>query len=152
MSIACNAVSHRVAPVLLVLLLASCATIPSGPSIMALPGSGKSFDEFRADDASCQQYATEQIKTTPNRASIRSGVGTAALGTAVGAAAGALMGGASGATIGAGSGLLGGTLIGSGTARGSGAWSSSATTAVTPSACMLKAIAFQFPARSWITG
>ena len=120
MPVACNAVSHRVAPVLLVLLLASCATIPSGPSIMALPGSGKSFDEFRADDASCQQYATEQIKTSPNRASIRSGVGTAALGTAVGAAAGALMGGASGAAIGAGSGLLGGTLIGSGTARGSG--------------------------------
>ena len=120
MPIACNAVSHRVAPVLLVLLLASCATIPSGPSIMALPGSDKSFDQFRADDASCQQYATEQIKTSPNRASMRSGVGTAALGTAVGAAAGALMGGASGAAIGAGSGLLGGTLIGSGTARGSG--------------------------------
>ncbi len=120
MPVARNAVSHRAAPVLLVLLLASCATIPSGPSIMALPGSDKSFDQFRADDASCQEYATEQIKTSPNRASIRSGVGTAALGTAVGAAAGALMGGASGAAIGAGSGLLGGTLIGSGTARGSG--------------------------------
>jgi hypothetical protein len=115
-----KAVSLRATPVLLVLLLASCATIPSGPSIMALPGSGKSFDQFREDDASCQQYASDQIKTSPNRASMRSGVGTAALGTAVGAAAGALMGGASGAAIGAGSGLLGGTLIGSGTATGSG--------------------------------
>src|SRR5687768_8742083 len=108
-------------PILLVLLLASCATIPSGPSIMALPGSGKSFDQFREDDVYCKQYAHEQVQgTTPNRASIWSGAGTAALGTAVGAAAGAAFGGASGAAIGAGSGLLGGTLMGSSTATSSG--------------------------------
>ncbi|HEV7929357.1 MAG TPA: hypothetical protein VGP12_04405 [Nitrosospira sp.] len=112
---------HRLAPIFLVLLLASCATIPSGPSIMALPGSGKSFDQFRDDDVYCKQYAHDQVQgTTPNRASILSGAGTAALGTAVGAAAGAAFGGASGAAIGAGSGLLGGTLMGSSTARASG--------------------------------
>ena len=108
-------------PILMVLLLASCASIPSGPSIMALPGSGKSFDQFREDDVYCKQYAHEQVQgTTPNRASIWSGAGTAALGTAVGAAAGAAFGGASGAAIGAGSGLLGGTLMGSSTATSSG--------------------------------
>jgi hypothetical protein len=111
----------RVAPVLLALLLASCATIPSGPSIMALPGSGKTFEQFREDDGYCKQYAVEQVQgTTPNRAAILSGAGTAALGTAVGAAAGAAFGGASGAAFGAGSGLLGGTLMGTGTSRASG--------------------------------
>ncbi|WON73808.1 glycine zipper family protein [Nitrosospira sp. Is2] len=126
MSSTLKAASHRVAfqrvaPILLVLLLASCATIPSGPSIMALPGSGKSFDQFRSDDVYCKQYALEQVQEmTPNRAAILSGAGTAALGTAVGAAAGAAFGGASGAAIGAGSGLLGGTLMGSGTSRASG--------------------------------
>ena len=116
-----RAVPHRAAPVLLALLLASCATIPTGPSIMALPGSGKSFDQFRGDDVYCKQYALEQVEgTTANQASVRSGVGTAALGTLVGAAAGAAFGGAEGAAIGAGSGLLGGTLMGSGTARASG--------------------------------
>jgi hypothetical protein len=121
MSISRKTALHQVAPVALVLLLASCASIPSGPSIMALPGSGKSFDQFRDDDIYCKQYAHDQVQgTTPNRASILSGAGTAALGTAVGAAAGAAFGGASGAAIGAGSGLLGGTLMGSGTARASG--------------------------------
>jgi hypothetical protein len=112
---------HQLAPIFLVLLLASCATIPTGPSMMALPGSGKSFDQFRDDDVYCKQYALEQVEgTTANRAAVRSGVGTAALGTLVGAAAGAAFGGAEGAAIGAGSGLLGGTLMGSGTSRASG--------------------------------
>lgn len=111
----------RVAPVLLALFLAGCATIPTGPSIMALPGSGKNFDQFRDDDVYCKQYALEQVQgKTANQASIRSGVGTAALGTLVGAAAGAAFGGAEGAAIGAGSGLLGGTLMGAGTSRASG--------------------------------
>lgn len=88
---------------------------------MSLPGSGKTFEQFREDDGFCKQYALEQVEgKTPNRAAIMSGVGTAALGTAVGAAAGAAFGGASGAAIGAGSGLLGGTLMGAGTSRASG--------------------------------
>jgi hypothetical protein len=102
-------------------LLASCATIPSGPSVMVLPGSGKNFDQFRQDDMSCRQYAGEQSNNeTPNDASIYSGVGTAALGAGLGAAAGAILGGGSGAAIGAGSGLLAGGLMGTGTATASG--------------------------------
>ena len=108
-------------PVLLAALLTSCATIPSGPSVMSLPGAGKTFDQFREDDLYCKQYAHEQVEgQTPNRASILSGVGSAALATALGAAAGAAFGGGSGAAIGAGSGLLVGGLMGTSTATASG--------------------------------
>ena len=37
-------------PAALVVLLTGCVTIPTGPSVMVLPGSGKSFDQFRLDD------------------------------------------------------------------------------------------------------
>ena len=50
---------------------------------------------------------------SPNQASVSSGVGTAAVGTALGAAAGAAIGGGTGAAIGAGSGLAVGGLMGS---------------------------------------
>ncbi|MGH8745811.1 MAG: hypothetical protein ACREUK_04915, partial [Burkholderiales bacterium] len=40
--------------------ISACAALPTGPSVMAMPGSGKSFDEFRADDAVCRQFALEQ--------------------------------------------------------------------------------------------
>ena len=46
------------------LLLAGCASAPSGPSVMALPGSAKSFDEFRADDAGCRQFAAADPDAT----------------------------------------------------------------------------------------
>lgn len=102
-------------------LLAACASIPSGPSVMVLPGSGKTFDQFREDDSYCKQYAVEQVRgTTPNRAAVSSGAGSAAIGTGVGAAAGAAFGGGTGAMIGAGSGLLVGGLMGTSSARTSG--------------------------------
>ena len=93
--------------------LTACASIPAGPSIMSLPGSGKSFEQFRYDDYYCRQFAHEQIGgMTPNRAAISSSVTSAAIGAGVGAAAGA--------AIGAGKGLLAGSLIGTDTARASG--------------------------------
>lgn len=113
--------TYRSAPFLLASLLVSCASIPSGPSVMALPGSGKTFDQFRDDDGYCRLYASEQAQgVTPNRASVMSGAGTAAVGTGVGAAAGGAFAGGTGAAIGAGSGLLLGGLMGTGTARASG--------------------------------
>lgn len=105
---------------LTLLALGACVTVPSGPSIMSLPGTGRSFDQFRADDFECRQYANSQVGgTTPNQASADSGVRNAAIGTAVGAAAGALMDGSSGAGTGAGVGLLIGTLAGSSAANAS---------------------------------
>lgn len=111
----------RIACVALAGLLAACASLPDGPSVMALPGSHKSFDQFRADDMNCRGYAMQQIGgTTPSQRATDSTVTSAAVGTVVGAAAGAAIGGGGrGAATGAGIGLLGGTLAGSGSGEGS---------------------------------
>jgi hypothetical protein len=102
-------------------LLVACASIPSGPSVMVLPGSGKTFDQFRADDYLCRQYASQQSGgVTPNQASAASGVGSALVGSALGAAAGAAIGGGSGAAIGAGTGFAAGGIAGTGAASASG--------------------------------
>jgi hypothetical protein len=103
-----------------VVLLAGCASVPTGPSVMALPGTGKSFDQFRYDDVECRQYAQNQIGgTTADQASVNSGVRSAAIGTVVGAAAGAAIGGHEGAGVGAGTGLLMGSVAGAGAAQNS---------------------------------
>lgn len=102
------------------LLLGACATAPSGPSVLVLPGSAKTFDQFRADDIECRQYASFQVNgTTPDQAGTDAGVKSAAIGTAVGAAAGGLIGGHDGAAAGAGAGLIVGALAGTGAAQGS---------------------------------
>lgn len=103
------------------LLLGGCVTVPPpGPSVMALPGTGKNFDQFRADDASCRQYADTQNRgATAGAAAVDSGLQSAAVGTAVGALAGAAIGGSNGAGAGAGAGLAIGALAGTGTAQSS---------------------------------
>lgn len=100
-------------------LLTGCATYPTGPSIMSLPGSGKDFGQFQMDDAECRKFAEFQIGgQTANKASQGSMVSSAAIGTAVGALAGAAIGGSSrGAAVGAGTGVLLGTATGSDTAQ-----------------------------------
>ncbi len=80
---------------------------------MALPGSSKSFDEFRADDASCRQYALGSAGGTPSQVQENSAVKSAVIGTAIGAVAGAVIGGSGrGAATGAGAGLLMGSASG----------------------------------------
>jgi hypothetical protein len=111
---------------LLGLLLAGCATVPSGPSVMVLPGTGKTFEQFQGDDLVCRQWAAQMTGTTAGRAGAASTAGGAAVGTIVGAAAGAALGAATGspatgAAVGAGVGLLGGTTTGAGRAEGSSA-------------------------------
>lgn len=99
--------------IMLPVLLSACASVPNGPSTMALPGTGKSFDQFRADDASCRQFAQEQIGgSTANQAGNDSFARTAVLGTALGAAVGAAAGGGHGAAIGAATGAVAGSAIG----------------------------------------
>ena len=98
--------------------LGACATLPTGPAVMVLPGTGKSFDQFRFDDGACRQYAYDQVAgVTPSRAADDSGVRSAAVGTLLGAAAGAAIDGSSGAAAGAGIGLLFGGLAGAGAAE-----------------------------------
>ena len=105
---------------MIAIALAACTTIPSGPSMLVLPGTGKNFDQFRADDAECRQYASAQVGVTPQQASEDAGVRSAALGTALGAVAGAAIGGHQGAAVGAGTGLLVGGVAGTGAGSESG--------------------------------
>lgn len=98
-------------------VLAACVSMPEGPSVMVLPGSGMSFEQFRQDDALCRQYAAEQIGQSAEGAATQSTVSSAAVGTAVGAVAGAVIGGRRGAGVGAGTGLMVGTVSGAGTAQ-----------------------------------
>jgi len=116
-----NAPSLRWTALAAVLLLGACATVPpSGPSMMVLPGSGKSFDQFRADDYECRNFASAQIGgATAEQAQVDSAVKSAAIGTAVGAAAGAIIGGHRGAAVGAGTGLIVGSTAGAGASQGS---------------------------------
>ena len=44
-------------------LLSGCATFPEGPSIRALPGTGKSMEEFRAADDACRQDSLERVRS-----------------------------------------------------------------------------------------
>src|SRR5262245_37267268 len=110
----------RVLAGMALLALGGCVSTPTGPNVMVLPGSGKSFDQFRFDDAECRQFAQSGIGGgTPNTAATDAGVKSAAVGTAVGAAAGALAGGNSAAGAGAGIGLVAGALIGTNAANAS---------------------------------
>ncbi len=110
-------------PMAAAVLLTACATMPTGPSVMVLPGNGKNFEQFQADDAICRQWAAQQTGTTTQAAATQSTVSGAAIGTVVGAVAGAAVGAAAGspatgAAVGAGVGLLGGTAAGAGSAEG----------------------------------
>ena len=99
-------------------LIGGCISLPTGPSVMALPGTGKTLDEFRLDDAQCRQYALSQVGgTTAEQAASDAGVRSAVLGTLLGAIVGAAIGGRDGAGVGAGTGLLIGSLAGTDTAR-----------------------------------
>lgn len=99
--------------------LAACSTIPEGPSMLVLPGTGRTFQQFQADDAMCRQYALRQSGGSPQQAADASGVRSAALATAVGAIAGAAIDGSRGAAVGAGSGLVLGTMSGTGSGQAS---------------------------------
>jgi hypothetical protein len=105
-----------------VLALAACASTPSGPNVMVLPGTGKSFDQFRADDFECRQFAFAQSGgKAPDQAGSDAGLNTAAVGAAVGAVAGAAIGRSGHAAVaGAGLGTAGGAIAGTGAAAQTG--------------------------------
>jgi hypothetical protein len=105
-------------PIVVGVSLAGCVRVPEGPNVMVLPGGGKDFGQFTADDSLCRQWAAQQIGSTANREANNTAVTGAAVGTVLGAAAGAVLGAAAGdpaagAAIGAGAGLFGGTVVGS---------------------------------------
>lgn len=101
-------------------LLAGCAVQPpTVPTVMALPGSGKSLAAFQQDDFACRNYASQTVAyQSPGQAGATPGVTGAALGTLAGAALGAGLGAVAGnagtgAAIGGATGLLGGASVGS---------------------------------------
>ena len=54
-------------PLAALLALGACAAIPpAGPSLVALPQSGKSLQAFQADEASCRTYAQGRIGLAPD--------------------------------------------------------------------------------------
>ena len=110
---------------LTLLTLSSCVTLPTGPSVMVLPGAGKTFEKFQAEDATCRQWAGQRIGISPQERVNQNMASGAVIGTAIGAGLGAAIGAASGnagagAAIGAGSGLLIGTSEGANAGQYSG--------------------------------
>ena len=102
-------------------LVSACATTPTGPSVMVLPGSGKTFEQFRFDDNECRQYALQYSGgKEADQASSDSGLRSAAAGAAIGALAGAaITRSGHGAVAGAGLGGAGGAIAGTGTGAAS---------------------------------
>ena len=96
-----------------ILGLTACAVSPpTGPAVLALPPEGKDLARFQQEDTSCRGYAQQQIGYgSPQQAADQNAVGSAAVGTAVGA------GGAAG--TGAGAGLGAGSAIGASNASAS---------------------------------
>ncbi len=111
--------------VLPVLGLSACAVAtPTGPTVVAMPGPGKTFPQFQQDDASCRNYAATRNADSGQAAAnaTNNATATAVAGTLIGAAAGAALGSLSGnvgagAGIGAGAGLLGGAAVAGGNAQ-----------------------------------
>jgi hypothetical protein len=111
---------------LVFMAMVGCATVPQGPSVMVLPGPGKSFEQFQMEDAYCKQWASQQTGLTSQQAVNKDTLTGAGVGTLIGAGLGAAIGATAGdpgmgAAIGAGSGLLGGTLLGASEGQASGA-------------------------------
>ena len=65
-----------------VVALGACAVVPPpGPTVMALPGQGKSFPAFQQDDVTCRGYAEQQTGyQQPGQAGTNAAVGSAVLG------------------------------------------------------------------------
>ena len=79
-----NVFVQRGAIVFGALLLGACVVLPSGPSVMVLPGSGHNMESFRGDDMYCREYAHIQIGgKTATDAAKESAVTSAAVGTVV---------------------------------------------------------------------
>lgn len=104
--------------------LAGCVSVPQGPTVAVMPGSGKNLDQFRGDAGLCQQYAQSAIAGQTQAAqdqAATNAAGGAALGAVVGAMLGSVTGQAgAGAAWGAGTGLM----FGGATAGNAGAVSS----------------------------
>ncbi len=69
-------------------VVAGCASPPPGPTVAVMPGQGKSFDVFQQDQYACTSYANQQVGGQAEQANNQA-VGSAVLGTVLGAGIGA---------------------------------------------------------------
>src|SRR5262245_62955945 len=62
---------------ILMALLGGCATAaPTGPTVMVLPGFGKPFEQFNADDVECRQWGLQATGRNPANAAAGSEAST----------------------------------------------------------------------------
>ncbi len=99
-------------------LMTGCQMMPQGPSVAVMPAPGKPFDLFQQEDQQCRNFAAQQVAPAVQAANAQS-VGTAVVGTALGAAVGGLAGGWRAPQHGAAIGLAGGSVVGLGMAQSS---------------------------------
>ena len=112
--------SSKLMLLVLPFVLGACVSMPNGPSVLVMPGTAMSFEQFRQDDAQCRQYAADQTGLSAEGAADNAALRSAALGATIGAVAGAAIGGRHGTGVGAGTGLIVGSMHGAGTAQVSG--------------------------------
>jgi uncharacterized protein YcfJ len=93
--------------------LAGCAQHPMGPTAAVMPAPNKPFSAFEDDQTICKNFADQQVAGSAQAANNQA-LGSAAVGTVLGAGLGAAIGGGQGAAIGAASGAGAGTLYGTG--------------------------------------
>ena len=93
--------------------LAGCVSAPQGPRVAVMPTPGKPLDLFAAEDQYCRGYAQQMLG--PDRRG-EAAVGSAVVGTLIGAAIGSAMSGRhhNNTAAGAATGLVMGTAIGAG--------------------------------------
>ena len=115
----------KIVMIAVLVVMAGCATMPPGPSVVVMPPPGKPFEVFQADDAACRQWAENQSGWQANETVNQNLASGAAIGTVLGTGLGAIIGSAygnvgAGAAIGAASGLTLGLAGASEPARAAG--------------------------------
>lgn len=93
------------------LVLASCASAPMGPTVQVLPSPTKPFQVFQQDQADCKQYAQSEVAGQADAVNQKA-IGTAAIGAVLGGVLGAAVGNHQGAGVGSAAGALAGTSVG----------------------------------------
>ena len=75
---------------LVAVFIAGCASPPMGPTARVLPAPGKPFEVFAGDQALCKDFAGNEVSGGATLSNLKQ-IGTAVMGTALGAGFGAAM-------------------------------------------------------------
>lgn len=94
------------------LLLAGCASMPTGPTVAVMPAPNKPFDIFMQDDQLCRSWAAHSIGQPGHDAAAERMLSSTVTGAAIGAIAGAVVGGHRNVEAGAAMGTVMGAAVG----------------------------------------